>query len=202
MGLHAVRSFNESCVRSDRWLALVKLSERLMSAEWLFQRGFLVHFIDLEHGRSGAWEMRRDKGRLFVRTTSGCYMASAYCLHEEEELAQANAWAAAAWGKRFEGDQSLLWGWTGRSGGASDSQAANLCPDKTAWTIGRNEMIGCRGRDAEATLQDIAALTPESVAAAGRRLLLAGPPAVVVLGPRLNRRQRSAVEQLSAAWSP
>lgn len=96
---YLARTFNESCVRSDRLLRLVKLSERIMGAEWFYDHGFLVHFIQLDGGSPGTWEARRDRERLYVRTPLGCYMASAYCLHEPDEIEEANRQAAALWGE-------------------------------------------------------------------------------------------------------
>lgn len=74
-------------------------------------------------------------------------------------------------------------------------------PDRAAWTIGRHEMIGCTCRDAEATLADIDAVTPEMVSWAAMSLQKQGPPVVVVLGPKLSRQQWVSVERISEEFA-
>lgn len=72
-------------------------------------------------------------------------------------------------------------------------------PNLTAYRTGRFWMAGLGLVDEDALLDQIASVSVESVRKAADALLRSGPPAVVVVGPRLTRGQKAVLERL-AIW--
>lgn len=80
------KSLCDKWTESDRNLKIVRLTERIMPPGWMFRHGIPVSLVPLPTRARGAWRWHDIPGRPLVISPNGCYLASAFCLLEEEEL--------------------------------------------------------------------------------------------------------------------
>ncbi|MGG3662118.1 nucleotidyltransferase family protein [Bacillus gobiensis] len=99
MFYHILKLFGTYFYQADFWLSFVKKIDHLIPANKCYQVGIPTYFIPLRVDIVGRWKLVEVEGILLARTPMGTFLGSNFCLHNDNELKQADRLALKIFGK-------------------------------------------------------------------------------------------------------
>lgn len=104
---HYIKLIGEYFLKKDKFLTLIKKIDLVMSPRQNFNLGGPTNFIPLETSITGTWKWEYVEGLNLIRTPIGVFLASNFCIHEDEEIEMAIELAKCAFCKEHSCNEEI-----------------------------------------------------------------------------------------------